>query len=283
MKPRTRDATRLHETPLVVFTWLAILGGGLAAGRIPLWLLGVVGWTPGRVEGAFVALSVGAGLVASLLHLGRRGRMLQALRRRGRSALSTEVAFAGLTAAAAFAFFIFPIAGSYLNVASLLWSITAVCGLGLLLAVAWVYMLPGQLSWGPLAAPGPLILGLVFGMLAYAKSGTVKAAAIDLLAAEGSLYVLRWLLLEHTRHAAAAPVHGRLFAARRLLLCTRLLLVPTLPLTAVSLNAYSTAAAVLALGVAVDRFVFYALALRRTTEAEVAWTERLIESRGEPG
>ena len=282
MKPRTGDVGHFHETPLVVFTWLAILGGGLAAGRIPLWLLGLVAWTPARIQGGFVALSVGAGMLVSLLHLGNRGRMLQALRRGGRSALSTEVAFAGLTTAAAFGFFIFPAADRYVHVDSLLWSITAFSGSGLLVAVAWVYLLPGQLSWSPMAAPSPLILGFVFGMLAYAKSGTIKTAATDLLAVEGSLYVLRWLLLEHTCHAAAAPVHGRLFRTRRVLLCARLLLIPLLPLTAISLNACSTALAVLALGIAVDRFAFYALALRQTTEAEVAWIEGLIENRGEP-
>jgi len=278
MKLRTKDVGHFHETPLVVFTCLAILGGGLAAGRIPLWILGLVAWTPRRMEGGFVALSVGAGMLASLLHLGRRGRMLQALRRRGRSALSTEVAFAGLTAAAAFAFLILPVTSSYVSLASLLWSITAVSGLGLLFAVAWVYMLPGQLSWGISAVPSPVVLGLVFGILAYVKPGALTTIAVTaLLAAEGLLYALRWPLLEHRRNWGA-PAHARFFKARRALVLARLVVASVLPITAVLLEAYAAALAMLGIGIAIDRFAFYALALRQTTEAEVTRIETLIRA-----
>jgi DMSO reductase anchor subunit len=263
---------------------LAILGGGLAAGRLPLSILGIAGWTPGRVEGAFVALPVGIGLAVSLLHLGRRSRMLQALRRTGCSALSTEVALAGLTASAASAFCVLPITDRYVGLASLLWSVTALFSLALLFAIAWVYRLPGQLSWGVTAAPSPVVLGLAFGMLARiqpeyenVRPTAAIATIFVLLAADGFLYVLRWLSLEQ-RPDSGVPAHARFFKARRLVLYARLLLAPALPLFAILFDAYGAAEALLAFGIATDRFAFYALALRQTTEAEVVRIERLIKN-----
>lgn len=276
MKQRSSEVGRFHEAPLVAFASLAILGGGLAAGRLPLWVLGIAGWTPGRVDGAFVALPVGIGLAVSLLHLGRRGRMLQALRRAGRSALSTEVALAGLTGSAALAFFLLPVADRYAAYASLLWSVAALSGLGLLFAIAWVYTLPGQLFWGIAAAPSPVVLGLAFGMLAGMRHG-VGYAIGALLAAEGLLCALRWHRLEH-RQDWGAPVHKGFFRFRRPLLLARLLLAPVLPLMAIAFEAYGAALGMLALGIVIDRFAFYALALQQTTEAEVARIDRIIKS-----
>lgn len=284
MKPRTSEVERFHEAPLVAFTSLAIAGGGLAAGRLPLSILGIAGWTPGRMEAGSVALLVGVALAVSLLHVGRRGRMLQALRRTGRSALSTEVAFAGLTASAAFAFFALPITGRSTGLASLLWSVAAFSGFGMLIAIAWVYTLPGQLSWGIAATPSPVVLGLVFGILARMKpeaQNVHSTAAIvtiaALLAVEGLLYALRWRLLEH-KHNWGAPAYTGFFEARRTVLFARLLLASVLPPFAVLFGAYGAAQGVLALGIPIDRFAFYALALRQTTEAEVARIESVIKT-----
>ncbi len=269
---------RFHETPLVIFTALSVLGAGLPAGHFAAWSLGWVDWEPGRLPAAVSAGLLVTGLLVSLSHLGRPARMVYALRCIGRSALSTEVALVALTAGATAAPLLlqhrFPVAAA-------LWGLVAVTSPALLAVLGLVYRVPGQLSWKGAATLTPLLLGLAAGFLTLAAAAGDNArfmfAALALLAGDAAGFVLRWKAIEW-HSFSGLPSHPSQFTARRRILLLRLADVTLLPTLLMFAQMPAVALVVLAFGVLVDRFSFYALAIRGTTEAEIARVERLLRS-----
>lgn len=251
-----------HERPLVAFTTLAILGAGQLTGPLVSLAAGHP-WSSSRLVGLAGVALLAAGLGASLLHLGRPWLSPLALRRAGRSRLSTEVALAAiLLAAAALAVLV--------DGAVIIASATAILALAFLLALGQVYNLRGQRTWrGPWMAT-PCLLGLTAGALGVAASSgasdRIMAAARLLIVGDAAVFLGHWILvgkpggLPHisllgARVVLANVLAGGLVAARR----------------------PGFALALLALGVLADRLAFYLLAMPHTTEAEIARVEALIE------
>ncbi len=270
-----RETSKFHETPLVLFTTLVVIGAGLLAGHFAAWGLAAASWTPTRWCAGIAVVLIASGLFLSLLHLGRPSRLAYALRRIGRSPLSTEVILAFLILVPAAAALLLPdLPGT------LLWGLAAAASPGLLLSLGWVYHLPGQLSWRGPALLSPLLLGLVIGLLGQAATNPGNArlmfAALILLAADAAGFAIRWKAIQWDA-SVGEPVHPSLFSARRRILILRFLDVTLIPLLLMLAQLPAPALVVLGLGVLVDRFAFYALALRRTHEAEIARIERHIK------
>jgi DMSO reductase anchor subunit len=271
-----------HEFPLVLFTSMAIAGSGLAAACLVLWMLRLCSWPPTRVEAATVAMLLSGGLAVSVLHLGRKTSMVHALRRTGRSRLSTEILLATTVTASAWLASIIP---AQVMIISPLWLLISFSSLGLLVLMAMVYRLPGQLSWGGVSSWIPVVTGLAFGALAKVPAvGDSRAYVIDcvlvLLAIDAGLLAGRWRRLEM---GPGAPSHRELFASRRLILSLRLAISPLLTALSLVLGHSTLALQFLAIGILADRFSFYALGLRHTTETEIARVEAIIRTvSGEP-
>lgn len=290
-----RPPRAFHEAPLVAFTALAVAGAGLGASRIVLGVTGHGAWgtPPGE------ALAVGAllvlGTVASTLHLGRPGRAPLALRGLGRSALSVEVLALGAAVTGALLAAFAPAHGAVAVMAGILlpW-----LSMGVLLTLGTVYRLPGQVAWEGSAFLRPLALGLLFGMVVQVAAGSRDVGGMAL-----GVFLMAWLadaflLLAHFRRLEGArggsqPSHPAPFARRRSLLALRLVLVDGVALLTLLLGSMEWAASPghrlawtlqimvvgVATGVLLDRFLFYALASRRTTEGEVGRVEDALRQR----
>jgi len=274
---KMQSAEHFHEGPLVAFTSAAIMGAGTAAGRLALSLAGLMPESPSRWSAALVAGFIGAGLVISLLHLGRKSRMFHVLRRAGRSALSSEVLLAGIAAAGAAAVFSLPLPPS---AASLLWNLVSFSSVGLLVLIGLVYRLPGRPSWGGAAILSPVLLGTGFGILVQALVEHPQSAftpiAAALIAVETTLYVWRLAAVGAGKSGGSAE-YPELFAASQVIVPVRVGLMLMSQIFALLLVESGVAAMTLLVGIVVDRFAFYALALRRTTESEVARIEAIIQ------
>jgi DMSO reductase anchor subunit len=275
-----RRSEAFHEAPLVLFTALVPAGAGVGLAHL---LFGLVGWT-GLVPSFDVSAVVGAllslGLLSSLGHLGRPIRGHQALRRVGRSPLSNEVLVVGVTAAAVLLAMVLPAEGALgagLGVAYALLSIPA------LLAVGFVYRLPGQITWNGLAPYHPLVLGLGFGLMLLLSRLPEGAQA------RGEFLVLSFLMLDavfvwdRARRIVEAPkrgipVHPGLMDQKSSALTLRVLLGILLPAVALLSSWRTLAALSLFLNLFFDRFLFYALAARVNTEAEVRKAEMALEA-----
>ncbi len=109
------------------------------------------------------------------------------------------------------------------------------------------------------------IPGTAFGF-ALQFEGAAPVVLI-LLGADFVLSGFRWLRLEMEQRRCL-PAHHDLFAAWRFIALSRIVAVTILPAAGLSFGG-TVAAAALAAGIVIDRFAFYALALQRTTEAEV--------------
>jgi len=270
-----RSKCKFHETPLVLFTALVITGAGLPAGHFSAWALGLTSWTPNRWRATCALIVLATGLLISLLHLGRPARLAYALRRTGRSPLSTEVVLTLLTVVPAGAALFLPDR----QAGTLLWALVAVAAPGLLLALGWVYQLPGQLSWRGTVTLSPLLLGLATGFLAQAASAQDNArlmfAAIVFLATDAACFALRWKVMKWDS-SLGQPTYPHLFLARRRIMILRIIDVVLLPAFFILAQAPTIALSILAFGIFFDRFAFYALAVRETTEAEVARVEAVI-------
>jgi len=284
-----------HEAPLVAFTALATAGAGLGAGRIVLGATGEGAWAASRGEALLVLLLLALGTAASTFHLGRPLRAGLALRGMGRSALTTEVMTLGAAVAAAALAAFLPLGSSVGHLAGIL--LPWLC-LGVLVTLGTVYRLPGQVVWEGSAFLRPLALGVVFGMLALGVSGGWDMGGVAIW-----VLLLVWLadaflLLLHARRlegerGKAQPSHPVLFARRRSLLALRLLLVNVSAFLAILLAlvegalptgfplawTLQTILVSVAAGVLLDRFLFYALAIRRTTEGEVGRVEDALRQR----
>ena len=291
---------RFHEGPLVVFTALTVAGGGVGWAFLFRGLLGGGARGPGTWEAPWLlpptAALLMAGLLAvgmavSLLHLGRPARGLLAVGKTGSSPLSNEVVLVGAAGLLALVRGLAPLGEWPALVLSIL--IGAISFL-LLLALGRVYRLPGQEAWRGPALLQPLVLGtlwggLALGFLARAPGfpvagppgepavGLAPVVLLALLLVDGGLLGLRIRGLEATVREAE-PAHPRIFRARGPWLAVRLVFVPLLPLISVSLDPAggSLPLASLSVGILLDRWLFYGLALRRTTEAEVDRVDALL-------
>ncbi len=252
-----------HERPLVGFTTLATLGAGLLTAP----LIGTA--SGGRAAGGWVVPGAGlallaAGLVVSLLHLGRPWLSPLALAGMGRSRLSAEVALAAATLAAGAVAVLF--GGS--QAAAIL---AALLALAFLVALGSVYALPAQRTWRGTAMLAPPLMGLVAGGLALeavtspATGRTAQAAGL-LIAADALVFLYRWLQVGRV---------GRLPHSVTLL-GARVALADLVPGVLVLLGLPGAALGALLLGILSDRLAFYLLAAQHTTEAEIARVEALI-------
>jgi DMSO reductase anchor subunit len=262
-----------HEWPLVVFSALGIMGAGLLTAPLPAWL--AVG-TPAPAAGVLPwgVLLLGAGLVVSLAHLGRPRRAPLAALGVGRSRLSAEIALAGLTLAVGGVTSVLAYVSPALDI------VTATSAVAFLAALGLVYSLPAQPAWRGAVVWTPLSSALGFGTVSLAGlwGGALVAVgpvAAVVLAADTGLLLLRRAALTYGGRSLA-PRHPHLFARRDLVLGARFLLVDVLPGACLFAGLPKGAAAVLALGILVDRIAFYGLACQLTTEAEVARVEALL-------
>ena len=154
---------RFHETPLVVFTGLAMLGCGMAAAYLPAW---IVGWRPFIPTPGFASAAgavVGVGLLFSLGHLGKPFRMLLTLRGLGRSPLSNEVLLAGVAFSAMAGTAFIPFQSPLLTG---VWIVGVLASWATLIAIGRVYRLKGMVGWSGGAVFQPLLLGLAAGVMA---------------------------------------------------------------------------------------------------------------------
>ena len=262
-----------EHTPLVWFTSLAIGGAGMiasAALRQPVDLrLQAVALAVGTV-------ALGAALLVSTLHLGRKARVPLAARGVGRSPLSHEILLAGATLAAGLTLLVmnwraYPDGWARIAAAS-----TAIL---FLLSIGLVYRLGGQRTWRGATVLLPLTTGLVCGevFLLVIGSASIREAGVAfwLVPVDAIVFAARWWTLARLASAVTAPrdglsrIHG--------LSAARLLVVDALPLVLLDMGAGRLAVVAVAVGLAFDRWLFYALAEQKTTEAEIARVEAIIE------
>jgi DMSO reductase anchor subunit len=259
--------------PLVWFTSLAIGGAGIiAAGTLRL-------RTDLATGPAALAVGIGLlciGLLVSTLHLGRTARAPLVARGLGRSALSHEVLLAGATLSAAAALLVTNWVGPHDVTAR---GVAGAFAVLFLLSIGLVYRLGGQRTWRGLTVLLPLTTGMVCGevfLVAVGNASTREiSAAMWAIAADAAVFVVRrWTL------ARRASPRTRLGSdANRLLKFSdaRPFLFNVVPSLFLILHAAGFAMFAVAAGLALDRWLFYALADQHTTEAEIARVEAVIE------
>jgi DMSO reductase anchor subunit len=267
-----------HEWPLVLFTAMGMAGGGIGASRVVQGVLS--GSLPSLTRADSILLSVllGTGFLVSAWHLGRPLRGHLALRGMGRSALSNEVVALGATLTGALLGAALP-SGHPLQAVSDL-----AAGLGsiaFLLAVGAVYRLPGQLAWRGVAVLHPLVLGTAWGLLmtaaglgSPAAEATLRTVLVALLV-DGVLVLVRNAAMERAGREGAAS-HPGVFRFRGLVMGARLASSALLTPLALLEGQRWIAVGALSLACLLDRFGFYALSVRQTTESEVARVEALL-------
>jgi DMSO reductase anchor subunit len=268
-----------HEAPLVVFSAAALSGAGVA---IAWPLASVMGFCPSPPDpgaATLILILLGGGILASMMHLGRPARAALALRRAGRSPLSTEVVFAGLTASAALSLRVLPLGASSVRA---LWFLAGAAGAGFLISLIRVYWLPGQPTWRGIPGLSPIPLSLLFGFTThFLAAGLPPAAAIPglaiLLFADTAVWVIRCVRVEQGRKTgmAAQPF---VMARRGWVMSVRFALTTLLYPAALLYCGGAWGLAVLGAGILADRFAFYALAVRHGSEAEVARIEAILVS-----
>jgi DMSO reductase anchor subunit len=222
---------------------------------------------------------VGGGLLLSVRHLGRRSRMTLAVRRAGRNALSNEVIFAALTFAAALILAVSPPGRTW---TALMWGFSSLAAIGLLISLVWVYWIPAQLSWKGVPALSPLPLALLFGITAHAAAAAPRSSATTrciavLIVIDSVFWIARCLRVEKGRRLGTAA-RNDFMAARGWLMIARFALLSMLLPIALIFDAWFAAVALLGLGILVDRFAFYCLAIQQTTESEIARVETIIRT-----
>jgi DMSO reductase anchor subunit len=274
------ESSGFHELPLVLFSALVSGGAGVGAAQL---VHGLLGWTdlvPSAEVTFIVATLLSMGLLSSLGHLGRPARGHKALRRVGRSPLSNEVAVVGMAAVVALVTFFLPSGGALRAGSGLACVFLAI---PVLLSVGIVYRIAGQITWAGLAPYQPLVLGLGFGL-------TVLLSWLpDGAQARGDLLVLSVLMVDaffvweraktigHAwRHGH--PVHPKLMDQRSSALSLRVLLGILLPAVALLTGLRQLATLSLFANLFFDRFLFYGLAVRANTEAEVMKVEMALEA-----
>jgi DMSO reductase anchor subunit len=201
--------------------------------------------------------------------------MLLALRRIDRSPLSVELLLAGITFAAALATFL-----RYRTVPFFAWRVTIVAALILLLVMGFVYRLGGQLSWKRAAVVAPLIIGMLWGsvfllVVENAASATSLPLVYLLITIDVLVTTIRWRTIEHSGRYGQ-PRFAAAFEDRQKLIITRLIVTDLLTMTALLLIDPVVALITVTAGVFMDRYIFYALGVEHTTEAEISRVESFI-------
>jgi DMSO reductase anchor subunit len=264
--------------PLVAFTSFAIAGAGLIVAAASLEVVHHHLSPPALVAGVLLHA---LGLAVSLGHLGQKRRAALAMWGVGRSALSNEVLLAPLA-----------LACGALAAGISLWGrpmpavpvIAGVVNALFLLSIGLVYRVRGQRTWQGFSAYTPLTGGCAFGAIAIqalSVTGDILSMVLLLVVLDAAVFAQRWREVAAIRIPAASPA-GSGMSHRGQLLGARFVLLDVLPF--VLLLAWPTplAAAIAATGLWVDRVGFYALALQRTTEHEVAEVEEVLASARKP-
>lgn len=293
-----RATREMHEWPLVVLTSLAIPAAGIFAARFLASAVFGSG-QPGTGPETFAALALLVGLVVSLAHLGRPARAPLALRRTGRSMLSTEAALASALLVVAVLGLLPSVTGALRDACV---TAAGVLGLGLLLTFGLVYFLPGCWPWRTALVAAPMSSGLAAGTLVLACAPAPPLpllAPLVALAVDTGVFAAAWTSQHNPAEAgshgaesdphrnpaeagshivepALAPVHPAVFARRRALVSLRVVLVDLAPATLLLAQLPAIALVFLLVGLVVDRVAFYGLAAMRSTEAEMAGIERVI-------
>jgi len=277
-QPESRRGGRFHEGPLVLFTALATAGGGIGAASLVRAL--VQGTMPGlsNRERVLVAGLLASGAVLSAGHLGRPSRGPLAFRGLGRSPLSAEVLALTLTAGCAL---LGATWGGTGNLRVVLDGLTGVGSVALLLLIGGVYRLPGQLAWGGAVTIQPLATGSAWGLLWVVGqdgigpgTGLVTALWVAFLA-DAVLAGYRLIRLEEAGYRGEI-VHPGAFHRRRPLQLGRLALSSLASPALLLAGAPVLALLAFSGSLLVDRYAFYALAVRQTTESEIARVEALL-------
>ena len=267
-----------HEMPLVLFTALGVAGGGVGAAGL---LRAALSWRPlhlTQFEAVVLSGLLGIGFLISAGHLGKPLRGPLAVRGIGRSALSHEVLALGVALAGGLSGVVLPSTHPLQGTSDL---VAGVGSVAFLLTVGAVYHLPGQRTWrGPVVLQ-PLVLGIAWGLLLGGGSpegsltgSWVRALWVTLLL-DGVIVLLRNAAMERAGRAGAASYPG-VFRLRGLVMGARLALSALLTPLALLGSWWGVALSALSLACLLDRFGFYALAVRETTESEVARVEGLL-------
>ncbi|MEI6666968.1 MAG: DmsC/YnfH family molybdoenzyme membrane anchor subunit [Acidobacteriota bacterium] len=265
-------STPSGHAPLVWFTSLAIAGAGIMAAASRHSDIGQAAQWDALAAGA---VALGAGLLISTLHLGQWARAPLALRGAGRSALSHEVLLAGAALAS----------GVGLLAMSARHAVDVRIGLAVvainvlfLLSIGNVYRVRGQRTWGGATALLPLTTGLVCGeTFVIAIGGTLvpdASAVWRTVSIDAMVFALGWQTWART----AWPSARRPIAVRRghVLSLMRLLLFNVAPVVCLAVRWPAVAMVPVAIGLVLDRCLFYAAADQHTTEAELSSVEALI-------
>jgi DMSO reductase anchor subunit len=267
-----------HELPLILFTALGVAGGGIGAAGL---LRATLSWSLPlltRTESLVLTALLGIGFLISAGHLGKPLRGLLALRGIGRSALSNEIVALGVTLAGG-------VLGAVLaptHPLQWVFDLLACAGsVAFLLAVGAVYVLPGQLAWrGPVFLQ-PLVLGITWGLLLGGAdpvglgAGTVLRTLWVALLLDGVLVLLRTAAVERAGKVGASA-HPHAFRLRGVVMGIRLALSALATPLALLSDQWGLALCALSLACLLDRFAFYALAVRETTDSEVARVEAML-------
>jgi DMSO reductase anchor subunit len=270
-----------HELPLVLFTALTTGGAGVGVAHVGLAFLGWVPWVPPAEVMIVLTTLLAVGLLFSLGHLGRPFRGPLALVRVGKSALSNEVLVVCTALVAGLLAVVLPSDHSMVMPLSLIAILSSV---PVLLALGLVYRLPGQLMWKGMAPVHPLVLGMGFGLamlLGTLPEGTRARGEfliLLVLMVDGLLVWERsWRISRSLR--MGAPGHSSLMDQRGSALVLRILLGILLPAVALLSGWRELVVFSLFLNLLFDRFLFYGLAVRSTTEAEVILVEAALRAR----
>jgi len=270
-----------HEWPLVFFTALTTLGAGLGAAAL---LFRALGWEPSAPSAerlGVVSLLLGLGLLFSLRHLGRPWRGFRAARRFGVSPLSNEVLAVGAALGTSFLTWVLGQGSAAAQPLSL--AAELLC-LVTLLALGAVYRLRSHLTWdGPVrfgALVGGLALGTAF-LLPTLPAGVRSRCELLILVI---LFLDGLLVWDRTRRTAAAlqrgaPAHPEAMRYRVTGFTARLVLGVLLPAAFLLWGRQVLTLLSLSTGLLLDRFLFYALSVRATTESEISRVEVLLRSR----
>jgi len=199
IQPRTPSSW--EEAPLIAFTLLAqIAVGGFWA---MLWIFPHA-WTRAEHEitllqwlpSLLIGLCLGAGMLASLVHLGTKKNAWRALGHLRRSWLSREILFTGL----------FGMGWLYTTLESALWhrstlepiALTATFGLGLVYSMAQVYRLPAVPAWNTWRTNvGFIVSALLLGQSVMATSIQLPSSQWIRIGSSIFILLLVQLLLMH--------------------------------------------------------------------------------------
>jgi len=264
--------------PLVAFTSLAIAGAGLIVASACFEVVHHHRFPSALVAGVLLQAT---GLTVSLGHLGQKRRAWLAVRRTGRSALSNEVVSASLALASG----VFAAGmGAWDRPDPTVTLIAGVVNAAFLVSIGLVYRVGGQRTWQGASVLTPLTGGCAFGAItiqAWSVTGGVLNMVLLLAVLDAAVFVQRWREVAAIR-IPAASLTGSGMSHRDQLLGARLILLDVLPFFLLLAGPTPLAAVVAAAGLVVDRTGFYALALQRTTEHELAGVEEILASARNP-